>query len=344
MVNGYKVSSFAGDNVNINLIEEYMQKIIYSAQQTDLRVVNRMLQHPLAVGVKRLNIAISKKIDGETGYKDTMLNGIVSGIMNSAGADIQEVSASAASAVARYGQTQNQALANIRRQVKSTVYDFHPLIPRVDTRANSWISNLNVIQNEANWRWNRYRDSVGITAMGATVVEIYDDATDGTEVDTDVPFPTGNIINSAGNEIATGDVLEEATYLFETADVDMNVERPIYLCAPKQKQQLRDEEHLINYDYATGRPLDGFQLPSALGYDVVVSNLLPITDNVRTTYAFFPSGIVFAEWEDMDVVVDNVPSRKNALQISMTHESGATRVSDELVLKIMCLESSAVVV
>jgi len=339
MVQDFKLSEFAGDYPNVTLTEAHLEKIIFDAQQTDRRICNRMMQKSLPVGTKRLMIPISEKIDGTTGRRDTMSSGIVSAVMGTTGAEI--VSASRDGTItdsARYDFTQNQALSTKKRQLTSVTYRFDPFTPKVDAMSN-WVNIMEMIQVNADARWNRYRDSVAKTALGADATDYQDDVETGAESGTPVPFPTANIINADGQAEASGDLLEEAIFTFENLDVDIQLERPIFLCGPMEKKQLREKEHLINNDYATGRPLDGNQLPSALGFDVVVSTGLDVSGGIRTCFAFLPSGMLFAEWQDMDVTMSIRHDRQDGVQLAMVHESGCIRVDDSKVLKIFCNEN-----
>lgn len=335
-VSGYQLSNFAGDYPNITLVEEYMNRVIHQAQQTEMKLEGKVTPYPLTPGVKTLWVPMSMKIDGTTGKEDTMSSGIVSSVMGSDGTDINAIGG-------RYQFTQNQVLETRKRQLQSTRYQFNPLMERVD--AESRFANINdVINHNAMARWNRYRDSVIISALGASVTEGYDDSTDGSWQSSSVSFLTGQIVDSAGNDPMSSEKIEDVIELFDENDVDLQSEMPILLVGPKQKKNLRSEEVLINYDYNSSRPLQGNQLPSAMGFQVIVSTQLPTDDTTgaRICYAFLPSAIIMGEWEDMYSSISIRNDRNDAIQMKMEHESGAVRVDDYKVVKILCNEASGV--
>jgi hypothetical protein len=205
-----------------------------------------------------------------------------------------------------------------------------------------------MVENEARFRWNRYRDSVIITALGAAVDEGNRSTSTGAWSFNSTSFPTGQVLNSDGEDAMSRALLEDVITKFEDNDVDIEgPERPVLLLGPNQKQALRDEDVLVNFDYQSSKPLSGPGLPTALGFDVIVSTQLATTtnaagDTVRYCYAFLPSGIMFAEWEDMEIQIDNRPDRRNATQIAFDHESGAIRLDDYKVVKIPCAERTGI--
>ena len=335
-VTGYKLSKYTGDYPNITLVEEYFSRIVHQAQQTEMKLEGQVTPYPLPVGTKTLWVPMDLKIDGTTGRKDTMNanNSQVDDPMATVGADIQEVTA-------RYEFTQNQILETKKRQLQSTRWEFSPLIERVDMESR--FANINdTINFNTMARWNRYKDSVIITALGASVIEGSDDTSTGAFNSNTVSFPNSQIIDSTGNDPMSRDKLEDVIELFNNNDISLLDEKPILLVGPKQVRNLRDEDVLINYDYVSNRPLEGNQLPSALGFKVIWSNLLSVTDNIRTCYAFLPSAIIHAEWEDMYTSVAVRSDRRDAIQTRFEHESGALRIDDYKVVKIMCNEAAGI--
>lgn len=338
MVSGYQLSKNNRDYPNITLVEEFMSRVIHQAQQTEMKLEGKVTPYQLNPGVKTLWIPLSQEIDGSNGYMDTMSSGIVSAIMNDSGADI---STAGADTSWRYEFTKNAVLDTLKRQVQATRYRFAPIMERVD--AESRFANINdVIMHNTMARWNRYKDSVIITALDATVTQGYHDSSDDSWQTTGGTFPSDQIVDSTGNDPMSAEKLEDVIEKFDTNDVDLQMETPILLVGPKQKKNLRQEELLINYDYTTGRPVEGNQLPSAMGFQVIVSNLLGTdsTTGARECFAFLPSGIIMAEWEEMYTSVSVRPDRNDAIQILMEHESGAVRVDDAKVVKILCNESA----
>lgn len=339
-LSGYKLGRFTGDPVDLTMTEQYFDQLIYEAQQMDMKLAGKCLQRSLPKGTSELIIPISEKIDGTSGKTDTTSSGLVTAVMGTDYTELRPVTGGTAGD--RYAFTQNEALQTKARRLQSTAYDYYPLIPRNDTYSQ-WVDVLQMVTTEAKYRWNRYRDKVIITALGAQLDEgTRNTSTGAWSWTSTTALPTGQIVNSAKTDTISRGMIEDIIYLFDLNDVSIDgPERPVLLIGPKQKQQLREEDILVDFDYQTYKPLSGSGLPTCLGFDVIVSNLLDSSDNVRTCYAFLPSAIVFAEWEDMHIQIDNRPDRRNATQIAFDHESGAIRIDDYKIVQFYANEMVA---
>jgi hypothetical protein len=329
-VSGSLIQTHAGDAPNITGVEQYLDEIIHACQQRDSKLWNLVPSKSLPINTRTLWIPKMDQIDGSAGYQDTMTSGIVSGVMNDAGADINAFAVS----TDRYGFTKNMAMTNTKRQLTGTKYYINPLIPEDDLLSTGWVDIMQATKQTIDYRWNRYRDTVLLTALGAaTVLEGEDDTTTGA-------FPTATVAFAAGGGVTVGgaatladrDLMEEITYNFEVNEVDLEVERPILVCPPLVKRMLRDADELKNRDYTDKNNVDVTTLEEACGFRIIVTNQITASDGKFRCFAFVPSALRTAEWGQMRIKESYRPDRNDGLQISMKYESGAVRVEDKKVI------------
>lgn len=330
-VSGSQIQAHAGDAPNIQGVEQYLDQIVHACQQTDSKLWGLFPTKPLPINTRTLWIPIMNEMDDSSGYEDTMTSGIVSSVMGTSGAKLHAHSATAD----RFGFTQNMALTNKKRQLTGTRYRCAPLIPEDDLISTGWIDYMQATKQAVDYEWNRYRDSVVLTALGAaTVYEGYDNTSTGAFPTDTVAFADGGGVTVGGAQtVADRDLMEEIIYNFETNHVDLTVEKPIFICPPLVKRMLRDADELKNRDYTDHNNVDKVTTEEACGFRVIVSTQITAhADGYYQCYALVPSAMKTAEWGGMRIKESYRPDRNDGLQISMKYESGAVRISDKKII------------
>lgn len=333
-LNGYKNPNHAADYQPQLLAEDYMDRVFYACQQKEFKLQGHVTPYQVSPGVRETRIPIWNKVDGETGYSDTITNNMVSAIAATEGTNIREVTS-------RYAETRNEYLTSKYRRVTTQPWNYAPFVERKDLELmiGQMISS---IVDQAEFRYNRKKDKIIINALDATVQEITAaNNSSYTETETSVTFPTGQIIDSGGADILTDEKLELAYEKFYENDCDIEMELPVLLIGPKQATNLRGQENQINYDYVSNRAREHVGLPTLPnGIPVIISTQLNTTDNVTDCFLFQPSAIIHAVEEDMYRSFDQLPTRRYGYQFYFEHCSGAIRVIDEKVVKIQCSEAA----
>ncbi len=330
-VTGYKVKFTAGDTPEMTLADEFFSSIVVKSQQENSLLRGHVTPHALHVGTMQLVIPMGDPLDGETGFEDTITSGLKTAILDSSGADIRQVTK-------RYEETKHSIILTRKRVLASTRFRHSPVFERVD--AMSRLANPHDhARRQTMSRFNRHIDDKIITAFTATATEYQEalaDSNDRTE--SSVVFPVDQVVDSDFSFGMTATKLEEVLEMFGLKEVDVGAERPVLALSPAQLRNLREANLVQSSDFSSSRPMDTNQLPSIMGFDIVVSNRLPVSNNVRTCFAFMPSAMMLATWEEMFMEVSTLPSQNYATQLFFEHESGALRIRDEGVIKIFCAE------
>jgi len=131
--------------------------------------------------------------------------------------------------------------------------------------------------------------------------------------------------------------MTECDEIFYTNDV-MDDEKYLVI-GPKQLTDLSGITEFTSTDYALGTPLGTGELPKILGYNVIVTNLLDLTGNIRTCFAFSRGALALGIGEDIQTRLEEYQSKNYNWHVFARMFIGATRLHEERVVKIECVES-----
>jgi len=187
------------------------------------------------------------------------------------------------------------------------------------------------IMQSFQWALGRKIDDLIISALGGT-------AYTGKEGTTAVALPSTQKIaaSSAGLTLAK---LLSAKEILDSADVDPEEPRFI-VCSAKQITNLLNTTQITSADYNTVKALVAGQIDTFLGFKFIRSERLPKdSSNNRLVYAFAKSGALLAQAGDMVAKIDQIPQKHYAWQIYASLSCGATRMEEEKVVEIACVES-----
>lgn len=153
-------------------------------------------------------------------------------------------------------------------------------------------------------------------------------------------FDTANFQIPAGGVGLTLDKMREAKKIFYEANVDVEMETPTMVIGPEQWQDLISQPEVTSRDFNAGGALENGRLPNILGYDIVVTNLLPeVSAGVRGCFTFVKSGIHLGVWKDVESSFDYRPDlagRPEQMFMCLTH--GGTRLEQGRVIQILATE------
>jgi hypothetical protein len=216
-----------------------------------------------------------------------------------------------------------------RRRVSMLDYEWADLIDKED-KLKTIIEPENSIATNAAWALGRSIDDSIITAFNGT-------AQTGKTGSTAVTLPASQQV-LAGAAGLTIDKLRDAKRVLDTADVDP--EEPRYIVVtPRQIQDLLETTELTSGDFNTIRALVGGQIDTFMGFKFIVSNRLGVDGSGdRLCFAWAQTGVLLAMAADITTRIDQRPDKSYANQVYLSMGIGTTRMQEEKVIEIACVE------
>ena len=150
---------------------------------------------------------------------------------------------------------------------------------------------------------------------------------------------TKNYVESgaATNSGLTIGKLRRAKYLLDSQDVDPSIPRFIVV-HPQQIQDLLQNTEITSSDFNVIRALVAGDVGAFMGFNFLTSNRLAKTGTDRTCFAFAMDGILLSMAKDVTVRIDPRPDKSYATQVYACMSLGATRMEEEKVVEILCVE------
>ncbi len=143
---------------------------------------------------------------------------------------------------------------------------------------------------------------------------------------------------AATNSGLTIGKLRRAKYLLDSQDVDPSIPRFIVV-HPQQIQDLLQNTEITSSDFNVIRALVAGDVGAYMGFNFITSNRLAKTGTDRTCFAFAMDGILLSMAKDVTVRIDPRPDKSYATQVYACMSLGATRMEEEKVVEILCVES-----
>jgi hypothetical protein len=190
--------------------------------------------------------------------------------------------------------------------------------------------------------YNRDCDQTAINVAGGTIMTGETGTTPGL-------FPTStNLIGkdgTIGSDTGTGTgmtitKLISATEILNEADL-MDKRERVLVVSPYAISSMLAQTRVTSADYATLRALMNGEINTFMGFTWKISNLLPVSSNIRTCLAWIKGAIKIVKG-GMRTSIDRLPETSNATQIYSSWDLSGTRVYDEGVIKINIDESVAI--
>jgi len=138
----------------------------------------------------------------------------------------------------------------------------------------------------------------------------------------------------------TIDKLRQIKEILDGADVDPDEPRFIVV-SPAQITDLLETTETTSGDFNTIRALVGGQIDTFMGLKFIVSNRLPAntTADGRLCFAWAMNGMLLAVAQDMQTRVEERADKSFSNQVFLSMGIGTTRMQEEKVVEIDCIES-----
>ena len=194
---------------------------------------------------------------------------------------------------------------------------------------------------------NRKRDNIVMAAATGTVKEgPYSAMSDST-------FPAANTIavaNNTSETVLSTDLLIDAKEILMANEGDMDGGMPYFVTNAKGIADLLKDDKLTSHDYNIVKALVAGEVDTFMGFKFVRVENIPNDGNttpgqylVNSNFAFFPSGLVEATWQDLKIRVDERPDKNYTWQIYATMTCGATRGDDSKFVVVESTPATAIV-
>jgi hypothetical protein len=218
---------------------------------------------------------------------------------------------------------------NRRRRVSLSDYEWADLVDKED-KLKTIIDPQNSYAVNAAYALGRSIDSEVISAFNGT-------AYTGKTGSTAVTFPAGQQILAAATGLTIAK-LRATKELLDLADVDP-MEARFIVVSPKQLTDLLETTEVTSSDFNTVRALVSGQIDTFLGFKFIMSNLLQVDGAAaRLCYAWAQSGMLLAMASDINTRIDLRNDKSYATQVYASMSIGATRMEEEKVVEIACVE------
>ncbi len=112
----------------------------------------------------------------------------------------------------------------------------------------------------------------------------------------------------------------------------------VLACTSSQINSLLKEPEVSSFDYNTVRALAEGKIDSFMGFKIIRTEQLPVTDGVRSCLAWVKSRAQFGIWDDFKVKLTVRDDLDEALQIRAKFACGACRLQEEAFVQINCAE------
>lgn len=153
---------------------------------------------------------------------------------------------------------------------------------------------------------------------------------------TEVEFPAGQIIDSAGASVFNVDKLIEVKTLMDVKDVPEE-DRYFAVSAADLKNLLKDQK-ATSVDYAAVRALVQGQIDTFMGFKFVrISDKVWTAAGIaaNTAVAFHREGLKLGIGQDIITHIDQRPDRNYATQVYSEINFGACRMDEDKVVKVV---------
>ena len=207
-------------------------------------------------------------------------------------------------------------------------YDWADLIDNED-KVRMLISPSSEYAMAGAWAMGRAMDDAIISAVSGT-------SFGGVSGGTSVALASGQKIvhGSAGLTLAK---LLSAKEILDSSDVDPDEPRYMVVTA-KQLQNMLGVEQITSADYANVKALVQGDIDTFLGFKFIRTERLVTDGTNRLALAFTQNAVGLALGQDITTKISERADKNYATQVFLSMSIGATRVEDEKVVEIACVE------
>ena len=229
----------------------------------------------------------------------------------------------------RHSDTPRMDTPHSRRKVTMDDYDWADLIDNED-KVRMLISPSSEYAMAGAWAMGRAMDDAIISAVSGTS---YGGVSGGTSVA--LASAQKIVHGSAGLTLAK---LLSAKEILDSSDVDPDEPRYMVVTA-KQLKNMLGVEQITSADYANVKALVQGDIDTFLGFNFIRTERLVTDGTNRLALAFTQNAIGLALGQDITTKISESADKNYATQVFLSMSIGATRVEDEKVVEIACVES-----
>jgi len=229
----------------------------------------------------------------------------------------------------RHSDTPNIEVDNSRRKSTATPKVWATLLDKMD-KVRMLVDPTNYYNQIGRMAMLRAKDRVIIAALGGS-------AWSGQTGTTEVALPSSQKIATGSVGMTLAKALQ-AKEMLDAAEVDEEAPRFMVVSAQQITNMLNTTE-VKSADYNTMKALAQGQIDSFLGFKWIRTQLLVKSSTTRYCYAYAKGAIGFGWLEALFADISQRKDKNYAWQVYNSQDLGATRVEEEQVVEIACIES-----
>lgn len=239
----------------------------------------------------------------------------------------------------RHGDTPHNTIDHTRRRNQVVGYDTNEYFDNQDKLRMILDPKSGYAEAQA-FALGRQMDDTIISALLGTAYSGKDGSTSVT-YDTAYRIAVDYVENgiNANSNLTIGK-LRRAMYLLESNDA-INDGEPVNLVAhPSQKQSLLRTTEVTSADYNVVKALVNGQINTFMGFNFIWTTRATSSGGYRQALAYPKSAGLLGVAENINVRIDELPTKRYSYQVYSTATFGATRMWEERVIQILCDESA----
>lgn len=243
-----------------------------------------------------------------------------------------------------YADTKLSEVEHTQRWITGSEYDAAVLIDRLDL--------LKMIFDPTSPYVEQMRVGAARKMDEIIMSKFFAVAKTGKDGTTNTTFPNGNIIAHGGTRMSVAK-LRALRKLFKKRHVDLRTMTPLIAVTSEQTDDLLGEVAVGSSDYNAVKPLVDGEVRGFMGF-----TFIPYEDNgnssdgrgipteivagpltIRDCPAWVPNGMHFGIWDGLVITINNRPDKNNIKQAHATFTAGATRIQENEVFQLQCVEA-----
>jgi hypothetical protein len=119
------------------------------------------------------------------------------------------------------------------------------------------------------------------------------------------------------------------------------MDRPCIVIGSQQKSDLLNQVQVVSTEFNERPVLVNGEVRQFLGFDIVTSERLSVSANVRNTIVFVKSGLMLGMWQDMQNYIDQrIDMSGRPWQLTTSTMFGALRMQPGKVVSILCSDTT----
>ncbi|HEU0069776.1 MAG TPA: phage capsid protein [Alphaproteobacteria bacterium] len=238
--------------------------------------------------------------------------------------------AAARKRTSRHGDTPQLDTPHSRRRVSLSDYDWADLVDDLD-KVRLLIDPASAYSQAGAWAMGRAMDDEIIAAFTGTAYA----GVDGTST---VALPSGQKVTAGAAGLTVAKLLS-AKEILDGNDVDESIARYVAVTS-KQVSDLLNTTEVKSSDYNTVKALAQGELDSFLGFKFIRTERLGVDGSGnRRVVAWAQDGMALAIGKEPTARIDERADKNYATQVYYSMAIGATRLEEEKVVEIACVES-----